>query len=93
MNYCLEKSKLMLNFFKSVYFNQNNTNIEKVEDNKATKNSKLIFYMDCFTSIQHFCIPFDIAIEVIAVAYWDEYWSFTKYYKIVARLWYIQRLI
>ena len=37
---CLEKLRLQLNFFGSAHFNQNNTDIRKVEDNKITKNSK-----------------------------------------------------
>lgn len=70
-------------YFSSRLENKNNNvYIKKIKNNnKIAKNSKLIFYIDCFIGIQHFCILFDIVIEVIAVAYRDEHPDFAKYYK------------
>ena len=82
----LEKSKLPLNLFGSAYPDQNSTNIEKVENNKATKNSKLIFCIDYYIGIQRFCISPNVATEVITVAHKNGHTDFAKYYKIVTRL-------
>ena len=83
---CLKKLKSLLKFFESVYPDQNSTDIEKIKDNKTVENGKLSFYMDCFTGVQHFCIPSNVATEVIAVAHEDKHLGFIKYYKIVAKL-------
>ena len=82
-----------MNSFGLVNSDQNNTSIEKLEDNKIIKNSRLIFYIDCFTNIQYLCISFDMTAEVITVIYRDKHMSFAKFYKIIARLWYIWGLI
>ena len=65
---------------------KNNISIKKVKDNKASKNGKLIFHKNCLISVQHLYIHFDIITEIIAVAHENKYSSFSKYYKIVARL-------
>ena len=82
---CLEKSKLPLNHFGLAHFDQNNTDIEKVQNNKTIKNSKLIFHIDCFIGVLYLCILSNIATEIIVITHKDEHSDFAKYYKIVVK--------
>ena len=61
-------------------------NIEKIENNKAAKKNELIFYVNCFISMQYFCIFLDMISEMIAVEHKDRHLGFAKYYKIIAIL-------
>ena len=85
--------RLILNLFGLLDPNKNDTGIEKLENNETAKNSKLIFHMNYFTSVQRFCIFSNLAIKIIIIVYRNRYSDFAKYYKIVARLGYIQSLV
>lgn len=75
------------NFYFDLKLENKNVHIEKIEnDNKVAKNGKLIFNIDCFTNMQHFCIFSNIIIKVIAIMHKNGYLNFAKYYKILARL-------
>lgn len=66
---------------------ENSSVVEKIEDkNEVTKNSKLIFYINCFTSVQKLCISFDVVTEIIAMVYKNGHLGFAKCYKILAKL-------
>ena len=51
--------------------------------------NKLIFHLDCSTSVHHLCIPPSVALELLFIAHGEGHPGFLHCHEIISRSWFI----
>lgn len=64
----------------------------EINELPALDKSKLLYYVNKFTSIYRLCIPLLVPLDILAITYKKSHLGFSCYFKIIACSWFIYGL-